>query len=338
MRRARLGRAGRRSARSVARGGGVRRRQSPRTRRRRAHRGARRRSSSRATCPGPPARRWRRRRADGGADAGVAPPQVTNVGFQSPLVVPGGRASASRDARPSDAAAIGDAPRRSRARATGSCPSARRTRMSRGRATSRFTRRLRCRRSRRASHPLRFVAIDGSGQRGHAGRRRRCASSRASRTTCHACNPRRTRCPPPSSRCSGTPTSISTCTSCPRRAGRQPEDARSACPSTAGTSAADTTIRPSTATRCAAASPTACARRTWSSRSRRRTGTYLIYADPFDACGQPAVRFTFDSISEPGSDRRAPCTPTFTRSGELLAEPGHRRRLHRALRRPEDFE
>lgn len=46
------------------------------------------------------------------------------------------------------------------------------------------------------------------------------------------------------------------------------------------------------------------------------TGTYLIYADPFESCGQPAVRFTL-TIYEPGSDGNLHAT--FTSSGELLA-------------------
>jgi hypothetical protein len=44
-------------------------------------------------------------------------------------------------------------------------------------------------------------------------------------------------------------------------------------------------------------------------------GTYLLYADPFDACGQATVRFNM-IINEPGSD--GALHPTFTRSGELL--------------------
>jgi hypothetical protein len=44
-------------------------------------------------------------------------------------------------------------------------------------------------------------------------------------------------------------------------------------------------------------------------------GTYLLYANPFDACGQATVRFNM-IISEPGKD--GALHPTFTRSGELL--------------------
>jgi hypothetical protein len=45
-------------------------------------------------------------------------------------------------------------------------------------------------------------------------------------------------------------------------------------------------------------------------------GPYDIYADPFDACGQPAVRFTL-TIYEAGSD--GALHATFTQSGELLS-------------------
>jgi hypothetical protein len=45
-------------------------------------------------------------------------------------------------------------------------------------------------------------------------------------------------------------------------------------------------------------------------------GSYLIYADPFASCGQPAVRFTL-TIWEPGSDGNLHAT--FTRSGEVLS-------------------
>ncbi len=45
-------------------------------------------------------------------------------------------------------------------------------------------------------------------------------------------------------------------------------------------------------------------------------GNYLVYAAPFASCGQEAVTFTF-TIYEPGSDGNL--HPTFTRSGELLA-------------------
>ncbi len=46
------------------------------------------------------------------------------------------------------------------------------------------------------------------------------------------------------------------------------------------------------------------------------SGNYLVYAAPFAACGQTAVRFTFD-LYEPGSDGNLHAT--FSRSGELLA-------------------
>jgi hypothetical protein len=45
-------------------------------------------------------------------------------------------------------------------------------------------------------------------------------------------------------------------------------------------------------------------------------GNYLIYADPFQSCGQAAVRFTL-TIWEPGSDGNLHAT--FTSSGELLS-------------------
>jgi hypothetical protein len=45
-------------------------------------------------------------------------------------------------------------------------------------------------------------------------------------------------------------------------------------------------------------------------------GPYDIYADPFDACGQPAVRFQL-TIWEAGSDGELHAT--YTQSGELLA-------------------
>ncbi len=45
-------------------------------------------------------------------------------------------------------------------------------------------------------------------------------------------------------------------------------------------------------------------------------GTYLIYAAPFSACGQTAVRFVLD-IYEPGPDGNL--HSTFTRVGELLS-------------------
>lgn len=44
-------------------------------------------------------------------------------------------------------------------------------------------------------------------------------------------------------------------------------------------------------------------------------GTYLLYANPFDSCGQGTVRFNM-IISEPGSD--GALHPTFSRSGELI--------------------
>ncbi len=44
-------------------------------------------------------------------------------------------------------------------------------------------------------------------------------------------------------------------------------------------------------------------------------GTYLLYADPFDSCGQESVRFNM-IISEPASD--GSLKTTYTRSGELL--------------------
>jgi hypothetical protein len=46
------------------------------------------------------------------------------------------------------------------------------------------------------------------------------------------------------------------------------------------------------------------------------TGTYLIYADPFEACGQESVRFNM-TIWLPGSDGNLHAS--FTQSGELLA-------------------
>jgi hypothetical protein len=46
------------------------------------------------------------------------------------------------------------------------------------------------------------------------------------------------------------------------------------------------------------------------------TGAYDIYADPFDACGQAAVRFEM-TIWEPGSDGNLHAT--FTQGGELLS-------------------
>jgi hypothetical protein len=46
------------------------------------------------------------------------------------------------------------------------------------------------------------------------------------------------------------------------------------------------------------------------------TGAYDIYADPFDACGQPAVRFVL-TIYEAGSDGELHAT--FTQNGELLS-------------------
>jgi hypothetical protein len=46
------------------------------------------------------------------------------------------------------------------------------------------------------------------------------------------------------------------------------------------------------------------------------TGPYDIYADPYDSCGQPAVRFKL-TIYEAGSDGELHAT--FTQSGELLA-------------------
>jgi hypothetical protein len=46
------------------------------------------------------------------------------------------------------------------------------------------------------------------------------------------------------------------------------------------------------------------------------TGAYDIYADPFDACGQAAVRFQM-TIWEPGSDGNLHAT--FTQGGELLS-------------------
>ena len=45
-------------------------------------------------------------------------------------------------------------------------------------------------------------------------------------------------------------------------------------------------------------------------------GNYEIYADPFDACGKPAVHFTL-TLYEAGSDEELHAT--FTRGGELLA-------------------
>jgi len=45
-------------------------------------------------------------------------------------------------------------------------------------------------------------------------------------------------------------------------------------------------------------------------------GSYLIYAAPFESCGQSAVHFTFN-LYEAGSDGNL--HSTFTRSGELLA-------------------
>lgn len=44
-------------------------------------------------------------------------------------------------------------------------------------------------------------------------------------------------------------------------------------------------------------------------------GTYQLYVDPFDSCGQHSVRFNM-IVSEPGSDGNLHAT--FTRSGELL--------------------
>jgi len=45
------------------------------------------------------------------------------------------------------------------------------------------------------------------------------------------------------------------------------------------------------------------------------TGAYDVYADPFDACGRPAVRFTL-TVYEKGDDGNLHAT--FSRSGELL--------------------
>jgi hypothetical protein len=48
-------------------------------------------------------------------------------------------------------------------------------------------------------------------------------------------------------------------------------------------------------------------------------GSYLIYADPFAACGQAATRFTFTLYQTTGTCPDCSLQPTETRSGELLA-------------------
>ncbi len=48
-------------------------------------------------------------------------------------------------------------------------------------------------------------------------------------------------------------------------------------------------------------------------------GNYAIYADPFDSCGKPAVRFKLTVYQSVGTCPDCQLQPTFTRSGELLA-------------------
>jgi hypothetical protein len=48
-------------------------------------------------------------------------------------------------------------------------------------------------------------------------------------------------------------------------------------------------------------------------------GTYLVYADPFAACGQPAVRFTFTLYTLSGTCPDCTLVARPSVKGELLA-------------------
>jgi hypothetical protein len=48
-------------------------------------------------------------------------------------------------------------------------------------------------------------------------------------------------------------------------------------------------------------------------------GSYLVYVDPFAACGQPAARFTFTLYQSTGTCPDCQLTATESKSGELLA-------------------
>ena len=74
------------------------------------------------------------------------------------------------------------------------------------------------------------------------------------------------------------------------------------------------------------------ARRTSSSRTLPATGTYRIYADPFDSCGQAAGALHADHLARPGRD--GSLHPTLRASGELAPAAGDRRRRRRACSSP----